>query len=87
MFTFTYLLQTRTTLLQWEDTEVSSNESGFNEADLEEVKENESFIQFVENYEQAYAYCEKHNEPGGHIGNGHISMHREVTSFKSKPIL
>ena len=60
--------------MQWEDTQLSSHQPEFNQANLKEVKENESFIQFVENYEQAYAYCEKHSEPGGHIGNGHLLL-------------
>ena len=44
------------------------------QVDLREVKENELFIQFVENYEQAYAYCEKHSEPGRHIGYGFLLL-------------
>ena len=62
--------------------EVNLHQSGFSEADLEEVKENESFMQFVENYEQAYMYCEKQNEPGAHIGNGHLLL-RIVKSLLS----
>ena len=34
------------------------------QVDLGEVKENELYFQFVERYEQAYKYCEEHNEPG-----------------------
>ena len=52
---------------------------------LGEVKENELFIQFVENYEQAYTYCEKYSEPGKHIGNGCLLLN--VVLYFQQPIL
>ena len=53
-------MQTRTLLLK-KRSKVSLHDSELNR---QEAKENELFSQFVENYEQAYTYCEKHNEPG-----------------------
>ena len=44
------------------------------QGDPEEVKENESFIQFVENYEQAYTYHEECNERGRYIGRDHLLL-------------
>ena len=48
--------------------------------DLEEVKENELFSQFVKNYEEAYTYHEKHNEPGRYIGSDHLLLHRVISN-------
>ena len=61
-------MQTKTTLQLWQDKERNLCLAEVElQVDLGEVEENELFIQFVENYEQAYKYCEKHNEPGKHI--------------------
>ena len=60
---FPFFLQTRTALLKWEDKEAKSRQSGFNQAFLE-AEENQSFGEFVKNYEQAYMYREDHNESG-----------------------
>ena len=70
-----------TTQLQWEDMEGNLHQSESNQqGDLEEVEENELFIHFVENYEQAYTYDEKHNEPGRCIGSEHILLHRVLSN-------
>ena len=71
-FVLSYLVQTRTTLLQWEGIEVDSRYSDLSEAVHREVKENESFLQYVENYERVYMYNEEDNEPGRCGGNGYL---------------
>ena len=55
-------------MLQWEGMEVNSHLSDCNEAVLREVEENQSFMEFVENYEQAYMYNEEDDKSGGYIG-------------------
>ena len=60
--------------MQQEGTEVDSHYSDFNKGVLEEMEENQSFIQFVENYERAYTDSEEHNEPGRCVDNSHLFM-------------
>ena len=51
-------------MLQWEVKEADPRRSDLNDAAREEVEENESFMHFIENYEQAYTYSEEHSESG-----------------------
>ena len=67
-----YLPQTRTTLLQWEGIEVDSGYSILSEAVNKEEKENDSFLQYVENYERAYMNKEDHNNSGRCCSNDYL---------------